>query len=84
MCEEMVDGDGFKLGIDAEPGKIVEDGLLEVELAFLMELEEAICEKAFTDGPDLEKLVGCDAEFLFDVTETISDNALDAIAVCKD
>jgi hypothetical protein len=84
VCEQMVDGDGFERGIDAEPGEIVDDGLLEVEFAFLVELQETICEKTFTDGADLEKLVGCDAEFLFDVTEAISDNALYAIAVCED
>src|SRR6476646_163745 len=82
--EEMVDGDGFEGRIDAEPGEIVENRLLQIDFAFLMELEKAIGEKAFADGADLKKMIGSYAKLLFEVAEAIGYDALDAIAVGED
>jgi hypothetical protein len=81
MCEEVVDGDWFEGRINAEPGQIVEDRLLEVKFAFLMELQEAICKKAFADRANLKKLVGLDSLLLFDVAEAVGDDTLYAVAI---
>lgn len=79
--EEMVDGDGFEGRIDTEPRQVVDDRLLEVELAFLVELKKAVGEEALADGADLEEMIGRDTDFLFDVAEAVGDNALDGISI---
>src|SRR5215467_8618531 len=82
--EKVVDGDGFEGRIDWEPGQIVHERFLEVEFAFLMQLEQAVCKKAFADGADLEEMVWRDAVSCLDVAKAVSDDALNGVAIGED
>src|SRR5262249_59667250 len=56
--EQVMRGDWLVGGFNAEPTEVIQDGLVQVELAFVVQLKQAECDKAFADGANLKKLIG--------------------------
>src|SRR5262245_33860697 len=58
--EQVMRGDWFVGGFNAEPTEIIPDRLVQVDLAFVAQLKQAECDKAFANGANLKELIGID------------------------
>src|SRR5262245_46142069 len=77
----MMRGDRRERRLDAEPWQVLDDRLVQVELAFLAQLQEHECEERLRDRADLEQLIGLQLALAVEIAEPISRDSLHAFAI---
>ena len=70
-----------KRGLNTQPGQVVEDRLVEIELAFLTQLQKADGNKGFRDRADLKQLFGVQLPLPLQIAESVRGHSLNALAI---
>src|SRR5246500_1817766 len=76
VSQQMMSGDRIVRGFDTKPRQVTQDGLVQIQFAFIAQLKKAQGDKALADGADLKKFIGLDASVGLQVSKSVSDHTL--------
>ncbi len=83
MRQQVMDRDRAVFSDDGEVGQVVENRRMQIELAFLMQLQDDERDEGFGDGADLKQMVGRNGEPLIEVGVAVTGNAPGCVGVGK-